>query len=225
MKIHVIIVAGGSGSRFGSDVPKQYCLLAGKPVVMHAIGRFRSALPGTGITLVVAPEMHGYWNELCEQYGFDSPAVVHGGASRSDSVRNAVLSLPEVPDVIMVHDGARPLVSASVIEGVLHAMKNEAVDGAIPAVAVTDSLRYGDSAEETKAVDRSLYHAVQTPQAFRGRHLVDAYRNNKQNFSDDASLMEHCGRTRIVLTTGSTDNIKITNPKDLAVAGVLMAGE
>lgn len=223
MNTHIIIVAAGTGSRFGADVPKQFCILAGRPVLMHAIERFRRYLPEAGITLVVSESMHEYWLELCERYGFESPEVVHGGATRSDSVRNAVLSLGYEPDVIMVHDGARPLVAASVVAGVLAAMECEEVCGAIPAVAVTDSLRYGSDASVTKAVDRSLYHAVQTPQAFRGRALIDAYAHTPSSFSDDASLMEHCGHDRIVLTHGSPDNIKITNPKDLAIAEVLMA--
>ncbi|MDE6497079.1 MAG: 2-C-methyl-D-erythritol 4-phosphate cytidylyltransferase [Muribaculaceae bacterium] len=225
MKIHIIIVAGGSGSRFGAKVPKQYCMLAGKPVLMHAIERFRSFVPEADITLVVNESMHSFWQNLCGRYRFESPRVVHGGATRSDSVRNAVLSLDGVPDVILVHDGARPLITASVVEGVLCAMARDEIDGAIPAISVTDSLRCGESAESTKAVDRAMYHAVQTPQAFRGRHLIEAYRNNGLSFSDDASLMEHCGHSKLILTPGSPDNIKITNPKDLAIAEVLLSGE
>ncbi len=223
MKLHVIIVAAGTGSRFGADVPKQFCVLAGKPVLMHAIDRFRSIIPEAAITLVLSESMKDFWAELCGKYGFESPEIVAGGATRSDSVRNAVLSLPHVPDVILVHDGARPLVSADVVDGVVAAMRDAHLDGAIPAAPVTDSLRRGDSPASTHAVDRSRYYAVQTPQAFRGKLLLDAYKETAGSFSDDASLMEHCGHGNIVLTAGAPDNIKITNPKDLAIAEVLMA--
>lgn len=221
--VHIIVVAAGSGSRFGSALPKQFCLLAGKPVLMHAIERLRAALPEAGMTVVLSPAMRPLWSELCERYGFASPAVADGGATRSDSVRNAVLALPAVPDVIMVHDGARPLVSRDCILAAADAVV-AGVDGAIPAVAVTDSLRRmlpdGGGSE---AVDRADYRAVQTPQAFCGPALADAYRSCAGSFSDDASIMQHCGHTRIVLTEGNPDNIKITNPTDLAIAELILS--
>ena len=182
MNTHIIIVAAGTGSRFGADVPKQFCILAGRPVLMHAIERFRRYLPEAGITLVVSESMHEYWLELCERYGFESPEVVHGGATRSDSVRNAVLSLGYEPDVIMVHDGARPLVAASVVAGVLAAMECEEVCGAIPAVAVTDSLRYGSDASVTKA-DGGCVSAV----AKLSGRLSGGYRDTFERSADAIS--------------------------------------
>lgn len=224
MTAHIIIVAAGSGSRFGTALPKQYCLLAGRPVLMHTIERLRAAAPDAGLTLVVSADMHAYWQELCAAEGFDSPAVVHGGASRSESVRNAMTAMTCVPDVVLVHDGARPLVDAACVQGVLAAMERADVDGAIPAVAVTDSLRVcGAGTEMSHAVDRSHYRAVQTPQAFRGRKLAEAYASVNKAFSDDASLMEHCGYTNIVLTPGTPENIKITNPMDIAIAETILS--
>lgn len=221
MQYHVVIVAAGSGSRFGSSVPKQFCLLQGRPVLMHTIERMREALPAAAVTVVLSAGMMSYWQELCAAHGFESPAVVAGGATRSESVRKALHQIDGRPDVILVHDGARPLTAPSVVSAVVAAMADENVDGAIPAVPVTDSLRMG-APDSSVAVDRSRFHAVQTPQAFRGAKLLEAYRRESGAFSDDASLMEHAGHGRLVLTEGSPDNIKITNPTDLAIAELLI---
>lgn len=219
---HVVIVAAGSGRRFGSALPKQFCLLAGRPVLMHTIERLRRALPEAGMTLVISGDMRELWQQLCSEHGFQSPAIVDGGASRSASVRNAVLSLQGVPDVVLVHDGARPLVSPACVREAAEAV-SAGVDGAIPAVSVTDSLRRMMPDGGSEAVDRGLYRAVQTPQAFDGTKLAEAYRSCDGDFSDDASIMQHCGHTNIVLTRGESSNIKITNPIDLEIAELLMA--
>jgi len=218
MNAHIIIVAAGSGSRFGSVLPKQYCLLAGRPVLMHSIERMRSAMPGAGITLVISGAMVDLWRGLCAEHGFRSPRIVFGGATRSESVRNALFSLDGDYDIILVHDGARPLVDVACVKEVVAAMSDEDVDGAIPAVPVTDSLRVVRSDGTSGTVNRTCYRAVQTPQAFRADKLIKAYSSVKDSFSDDASLMEQSGYNRIVLTVGSPANIKITNPMDIAIA-------
>ncbi|MDE6137694.1 MAG: 2-C-methyl-D-erythritol 4-phosphate cytidylyltransferase [Muribaculaceae bacterium] len=223
MNTAVIIVAAGSGSRFGGNLPKQFCLLAGRPVLMHTIDRMREALPVADIVLVVSHSMKDYWLQLCAAHDFVSPRIVVGGATRSDSVRNAVLSLHDGYDVIMVHDGARPLVPASCVRAVEAAMADKAVDGAIPAVPVTDSLRLMDADGSSRAVDRTEYRAVQTPQAFRAGKLCAAYASVSESFSDDASLMESLGHNNFMLTPGAPENIKITNPADLAIAETLLA--
>ncbi len=223
MNTAVIIVAAGSGSRFGGNLPKQFCLLAGRPVLMHTIDRMREALPVADIVLVISHSMKDYWLQLCADHDFVSPRIVVGGATRSDSVRNAVLSLPDCYDVIMVHDGARPLVPASCVRAVEAAMADKAVDGAIPAVPVTDSLRLMDADGSSRAVDRAEYRAVQTPQAFRAGKLCAAYASVSESFSDDASLMESLGHNNFMLTPGAPENIKITNPADLAIAETLLA--
>ncbi|MDE6269541.1 MAG: 2-C-methyl-D-erythritol 4-phosphate cytidylyltransferase [Muribaculaceae bacterium] len=219
---HVVIVAAGSGRRFGSALPKQFCMLAGRPVLMHTIDRMREALPDAGMTVVLSKDMRELWQELCREHAFNSPDIVDGGPSRSASVRNAVLSLQSVPDVVLVHDGARPLVSTGCVREAAEAVHG-GVDGAIPAVSVTDSLRLMLPDGRSEAVDRNLYRAVQTPQAFDGAKLTEAYRRCDGDFSDDASIMQHCGHTNIVLTQGEPSNIKITNPIDLEIAELLMA--
>ena len=136
---YVIIVAAGSGSRFGSEIPKQFLDLQGKPVVAHAVDAFRNALPDAEIRLVLSEEMIPLWNGLCAEHGFESPIIVPGGATRWESVKNALSSLSEAPAsaTVMIHDGARPLVGSDVILRAAAAARN--TDGAIPAIPVTDS--------------------------------------------------------------------------------------
>ena len=216
MNTAVVIVAAGSGSRFGGNLPKQFCLLAGRPVLMHTVDRLREALPTAELVLVVSHSMKDYWLQLCADHAFASPRLVMGGATRSDSVRNAVLSLNGDYDVIMVHDGARPLVPSACVQAVEAAMAD-------PAVPVTDSLRRVDGNGTSVAVDRAVYRAVQTPQAFRADKMRAAYASISESFSDDASLMESLGHSNFVLTPGAPENIKITNPADLAIAETLLA--
>lgn len=223
---YVIVVAAGTGSRFGAEIPKQFCLLAGRPVVMHAIERLRRALPGARIALVISPQEEGRWRSLCDRYGFESPEVVHGGSSRWESVRNGLAAIPSEASpnsVVLVHDGARPLVDAATVKRVRAAAVN--TDGAVPAVAVSDSLRrLDDDGVRSEAVDRSVYRAVQTPQGFALWRMRQAYaRPFRSEFTDDASVMADAGFENIFLVEGNPDNIKITNPRDIAVAEAILA--
>lgn len=221
-----IIVAAGSGSRFGADLPKQFCLLSGRPVLFYTIEAFRRALPGGEILLVISDAHRELWYELCDRYGFESPLVVSGGASRWESVRNAVMSLeePVEGDVITVHDGARPLVSDKVIRDAVLAAARCGVDGAVPAVPVTDSVRMLDDEGRSVPLVRERLRAVQTPQAFPAQLLREAYRLPfSAEFTDDASVMTAAGHHGIVLTEGSYENIKITHPDDLALAEMILA--
>ena len=218
MKIHAIIVAAGTGSRFGGPVPKQFLPLGGIPVVMRAIDALRQAIPGLSDTIVLSAEEVDRWHNLCLQYSFRSPTVAHGGATRFHSVRNALAVAPADADVIMVHDGARPFPAHETIVQLIEAMRS-GDSGAIPAVAVTDSLRILLPNGASAAVDRSKYRAVQTPQAFPANLLHQAYAQADDSvaFTDDASVMEAAGH-RITLVEGTPSNIKITNPHDIARA-------
>lgn len=221
-----IIVAAGSGSRFGAPLPKQFCNLAdGRPVLMTTIERLRQADPGADMIVVLSEDMTERWLEMCRECGFDSPRIAKGGATRWHSVRSA-LGMVDIAatDVVTVHDGARPVVSKAIVSDVLDAVRAGA-DGAIPAVAVTDSLRMtgADGDRSSHAVDRTLFRAVQTPQAFRAASLLEAYRLDwRPEFTDDASVMEAAGFTDIVLTQGSPLNIKITHPGDLEIADLYL---
>lgn len=213
--IYNIIVAAGSGSRFGANLPKQYCLLNARPVLMHTIDNMREAMPHSHIILVLNKDFVEYWNELCGEYSFESPMVVTGGDTRWQSVKNAIDEIPADAQVITVHDGARPIVDSMMVERLISAL-DDAV-GAIPVVSVTDSLRQIVESGSTP-VDRSLYKAVQTPQAFHADKLIEAYSLPfDATFTDDASVLAALGYD-VALVEGDTYNIKITNPLDIEIA-------
>ena len=226
---YIIIVAAGSGSRFGSEIPKQFCLLDGKPVVMHAIERLLTAVPGATPILVISPSEQSRWEKLCEDHHFTSPVVVHGGATRWESVKNGLAAIPadsRPNSIVLIHDGARPLVDTPTVKRVCAAAVN--TDGAIPAIPVSDSLRQLDrDGVSSSPVDRSGFRAVQTPQGFILWRLREAYSlPYQESFTDDASVMAEAGFENIFLVEGNPDNIKITNPRDILIAeAILAAGE
>ena len=220
-----IVVAAGNGSRFGGDIPKQFQMLNGRPVLMHCIEALRTATPGAGIILVLSQIHRDLWLDLCREHHFKTPTSVTGGATRWESVRNALVTLPEpdAGDIVTVHDGARPLVSPRLVHDVVSACRDHS--GAIPAIAVTDSIREVNADGSSTTLDRSRLRAVQTPQAFRAVQLMEAYRlPYRDTFTDDASVMTAAGFTDIVLTNGDPSNIKITRPLDIAIAELYMRG-
>ena len=223
--VKVIIVAAGSGSRFGSTLPKQYCILSGRPVLMATIDCFRNAIPDAGIVLVISESMADYWSSLCAQFDFESPAIVFGGATRAESVKNALQAMDCDGDaVILIHDGARPLVDSDTICRVVSGIGDPDVDGVIPVVAVTDSLRKVEDGGCSAAVDRSRFKAVQTPQCFHFGKLLKAYDTELDStITDDASAMERAGFGRIILAEGNPENIKITHPYDILLAEAIIS--
>lgn len=221
--VNVIIVAAGSGLRFGAPLPKQFCNLNGRPVVMTTIEALRYSLPDARLTLVINPDMEDLWFKLCSSNNFTSPEIVHGGATRWASVRNAIIK-SDGAEIILVHDAVRPMVSDKITKPLLTIVSSDnSIDGAIPSVPVTDSLRIVKEDGRSSSIDRNILRAIQTPQAFKGDRLRKAYSlPYRPEFTDDASVMEAAGFSRIVLTEGSPDNIKITNPGDIAVAEILI---
>ncbi|MCM1483042.1 MAG: 2-C-methyl-D-erythritol 4-phosphate cytidylyltransferase [Muribaculaceae bacterium] len=216
----IIIVAGGTGSRFGSELPKQFCELAGRPVLMHTIDRLRKAAPEAGMVIAMHRDYMDMWHTICREVGFTSPPTVIGGSTRWESVRNALAAVPQSAGMIAVHDAARPLVEKPVMDRLLGAVRSGA-HGAIPAVAVTDSLRMV-TAHGSESVDRTRYRAVQTPQLFQASLLRRAYELPwRPEFTDDASVMESAGFGELRLVEGSPVNIKITHPADLEIAALL----
>lgn len=218
-----IIVAAGRGSRFGADCPKQYCMLNGQPVLMHTITRMREALPKSKIILVISKDMHPLWDEQCRDAKFISPPIIYGGATRWQSVKNAIDSIVETPTdaIISIHDGARPNIDSALVERVISAAKKSS--GAIPAIPVTDSLRKVHHNGTSEPIDRTAFRAVQTPQAFRADRLIAAYDlPYNPKFTDDASVMAAAGYLDISLVEGDSRNIKITNPADIEIAAILM---
>ena len=223
---YAIIVAGGSGRRFGSTVPKQFLDLDGKPILAHTLLAFEHALAAHAHELLVAlPQEHiERWATLCREFGpLPSHAVVAGGATRWESVQHVLATLDEAVgegDVIAVHDAVRPLASRALI---VRAFETAARVGAVvPAVPVTDSLRQLDDAGGSVAVERARFRAVQTPQAFDAQSLIAAYKQPyRDTYTDDASVIEAAGHP-ITLIEGEVTNIKVTTPADLALARHLL---
>ncbi len=216
---HVIIVAGGSGSRMRSTTPKQFMLLAGLPVLMHTINAFHRFSTQIQIILVLPTTEIGTWKTLCRKYDFTVPHIIQeGGSSRFQSVKNG-LEIIEGDGLVAVHDGVRPLVSQQIIE---NAFKTAAkYRSAVAAVRLKESLRY-ISDNGSKAVDRTNYQLIQTPQTFEVALLKKAYAVTESlEFTDDASVVEASGHA-ITLIEGNYENIKITTPEDLVIATCLL---
>ncbi|MCM1521578.1 MAG: 2-C-methyl-D-erythritol 4-phosphate cytidylyltransferase [Muribaculaceae bacterium] len=211
-----IVVAAGSGLRYGGPLPKQFCSLWGRPVLMTTLERLAEAAPGAEIIVVLSPDMIDMWTAMCREHGFTLPHIIAtGGETRAWSVRNALAMIdPLTVGWISVHDAARPLVTPALFSRLLKALHG--ADGVIPAVPVTDSLRVIDPDGTSRAVDRSIYRAVQTPQLFDGRKLIEANRcPMRPEFTDDASVMEAAGFDNLRLAPGDVSNIKITHSGDI----------
>lgn len=219
MKNCCIIVAGGSGSRMGTELPKQFLLIGGIPILMHTIQNFYDFDPSLQLILVLpADEIIG-WNELCSQYHFKiQHQVIAGGNTRFQSVKNG-LSLALECELIAVHDGVRPLVSHETLRRCFDcAAENGA---AIPVLPANESVREG-SLDESIPVDRSRYFMVQTPQVFNATILKNSYNQTYlPEFTDDASVVEKEG-VAVHLVIGNRENIKITFPQDLMIAELFL---
>lgn len=211
-KIYIIIVAGGSGSRMGASLPKQFLELDGVPILQRTIEKFVSAVPEAKI-ITVLPKSHiGTWKDMCIANALDCPQViVEGGITRFHSVQNA---LKKVPDgaIVMVHDGVRPLVSVGLIKSLVEKMQTERA--LVPVVPVVDTLATDDGTY----LDRRRIRAVQTPQVFFSEDIKEAYtRAYDISFTDDASVLMKTG-IPVTFVEGERFNIKITTPEDLVLA-------
>lgn len=215
--VWAVVVAGGSGSRYGR--PKQFDLLAGRPVVAWSVAAARSV--ARGVVLVAPPGREGD----CRAFGAD--AVVTGGATRSASVRSGLAAVPEEAVVVVVHDAARPLASAALFAAVVEPLLQPPADGLPPpdavicAVPVVDTLKRVDGAIVTGTVERAGLVAVQTPQAFRADALRRAHARGA-DATDDAGLVEAMGGV-VRVVPGEPHNVKVTLPSDLALLEVLAA--
>jgi 2-C-methyl-D-erythritol 4-phosphate cytidylyltransferase len=216
---YAVIVAGGSGSRMGASLPKQFLDLCGRPVLYYSVRAFLDALPGVRIILVL-PEQHmSLVQGVLEAFGHPVPLVtVPGGPTRYASV---AAGLKEVPadGIVLVHDGARPLVPAELIQ---RCYEGAGMNGsAVPVIPVADSIRQM-SGFDSRAVARENLRIVQTPQAFRASLLHQAFRQPYvPAFTDEASVVEWTG-SRIHLVEGARSNLKITTKEDLVIAEALL---
>ncbi len=219
MKKFVIIVAGGSGKRINTEIPKQFISLAGKPVLIHTISAFYNYSPEINILLVLPKIYFGLWENLCKNHNFNiSHKIVEGGKTRFHSVKNGISKI-EKYGIIAVHDGVRPLVKKQVIEKAF--LDAEIYGNAVPAIPVNESVReiYKTG---SKIFNRSNLRIIQTPQVFKSSILIKAYQQSYQKkFTDDATVVESAGE-KINLIAGNPENIKITTPIDLKIAEVLL---
>jgi 2-C-methyl-D-erythritol 4-phosphate cytidylyltransferase len=221
-KRYALIMAGGKGIRMNSPVPKQFLKLDGKPILLHSINQFFDTVPNIEIVLVLPHEYLKFWEALCAEYMFHKPVrIAYSGESRFHSVKNG-LELVTEDSVVAIHDAVRPLVSSKTILATYKAA--EMYGNAVPAIPINDSIRQIESTR-TIAVDRSRYCATQTPQCFRSEIIKKAYQQEyKYTFTDDAMVVEALGED-IRLVDGNPENIKITSPKDLLIAEVLLKAE
>ncbi len=214
-----IIVAGGSGNRMQSDIPKQFLPLNKIPVLMRTINLFVDYSPDCKI-IVTTPENYVmHWIAMCKSFNFKyEHSIVIGGETRFESVQNA-LKVVQTSGITAVHDGVRPLTPLTVIDACFS--EAEKTGAAIPVVEVIDSIRQIGK-KGSKALKRSKLRAVQTPQVFRNEILLSAYnRKYQEKFTDDASVVEAAG-FGISLVAGSLQNIKLTTPFDFKLAELFL---
>lgn len=216
---YIIIVAGGKGLRMGTDTPKQFLPIGGRPVLMRTLERFREWSADVNIILVLPEAQQDYWRGLCRDYSFGVDyRMATGGETRFHSVRNGLAMVSDGADgVVGVHDGVRPFPAPEVISRCYEAARQHGA--AVPVVPVVETLRHVTGG----TVPRGDYRLVQTPQTFDIRLLKRAYRQEYTDaFTDDASVVEHLGHT-IELVEGNRENIKITTPWDLTVAEAVIS--
>jgi 2-C-methyl-D-erythritol 4-phosphate cytidylyltransferase len=226
---YIIIVAGGKGLRMGSDIPKQFLPIGGKPVLMRTLERFREYSAELQIILVLPEAQQAYWRELCKQYNFPLPLegaeggfyqLANGGQTRFHSVQNGLAKVPDdAQGVVGVHDGVRPFPSIEVIKNCYETARTK--KAVIPVIPVVETVRHLEG-EKSVTVPRGDYRLVQTPQTFDIQLLKAANRQPyNDGFTDDASVVESYGY-EITLVEGNRENIKITTPYDLKIAEVLI---
>ena len=214
LTVAAILVAAGSGVRLGADVPKAFCIVAGRTLLDHAVSRFVGR-PDIRDIVVVAPA------DRLDQAASLGVTVVAGGLTRRESVAAGLAALADDVDAVLVHDAARPFVPAAVITRVVEALAGGA-EAVVPAIAVVDTIKRVFEEVVVETVDRSALRAVQTPQGFRRDVLVRAHASGG-NATDDASLVERAGGT-VVMVDGADEAFKITRPWDLRIAEALLAG-
>ncbi|MDL5048820.1 2-C-methyl-D-erythritol 4-phosphate cytidylyltransferase [Oscillatoria amoena NRMC-F 0135] len=218
-KEYALIVAGGKGTRIKSKVPKQFLDVGGIPILMRTINAFVDYAPSIQIILVIPEDDFNLWKELCDLHKYRQPVILQkGGETRFQSVKSGLEKI-EGDGLVAIHDGVRPLISKDIIAA---SFRLAAVHGsAVAAVRLKESIRMTDQ-DTTKAMDRSRFRLIQTPQTFRVSLIKQAYQLKEDPaLTDDASVAERAGRA-ISLFEGSYENIKITTAEDLVIAEALI---
>lgn len=220
MKKYAIIVAGGSGTRMGAAIPKQYLEVGGQPILMHTLSVFNKTDSSIDLILVIPEHDFSLWNELCHKFGFGVPhRLVKGGKSRFQSVKNGLDAIQDSQGLVAIHDGVRPFVNPNVIAESFE--KAEEMGSAIAVVALKDSIRKLTDDERSFFQERQYFRLVQTPQTFQISKIKKAFEAVElHHFTDDATVYEHQG-WQVFLISGNHENIKITTPEDMEYASFL----
>lgn len=221
-----IIPSAGRGERFGRGFNKVLAEVAGKPIIARTIGVFQASSLIDEVILVCGKGETGACEDIVRRFGFDKvAAVIEGGEHRQDSVRNGLLRIRPEAEIIVIHDGARPLVTEHIIAESVSAAR--LYGAAITAHPITDTVKSSDADEFVMTtLDRNELYTVQTPQTFRREVILDAHEKAKADgvyATDDAALVERIGG-KVKLTAGSPDNIKVTTPRDLEIVAAKLSG-
>ncbi|MGF1926275.1 MAG: 2-C-methyl-D-erythritol 4-phosphate cytidylyltransferase [Bacteroidia bacterium] len=219
MKYYAIIVGGGSGKRMQNIIAKQFLLLKNKPIIMQTMAAFFMAKHQPQLIVVLHPDLHSYWKDICTTYNFDTPHIlVGGGEQRFHSVRNGLMAI-KGDGIVAVHDAVRPLASTRLIN---HSFDEAEQHGnAVACIKPADSVRIVKG-QGSEVLNRDEIALIQTPQTFQISQLRKGYQQHYQSvFTDDASVVEAAG-FKINLIEGERNNIKITYPEDLELASLLL---
>jgi 2-C-methyl-D-erythritol 4-phosphate cytidylyltransferase len=225
-KRYLVVTAGGSGTRMGTTLPKQFLQLEGRAVLQMTIERFLSACPDIKV-ITVLPEAHiPWWRKYCRERNFNCPQrLVAGGFTRFHSVQNALAFVPDGA-VVAVHDAVRPLLTPALIRTMFERM--DTVRALVPVVPSVDTLAVldrdpdGTLRDSGEAVDRTRIFGAQTPQIFRSEDLKAAYGQGFDlSFTDDASVARRYG-IPLSYIAGERNNIKLTTPEDLSLAAAIL---
>lgn len=217
IKVGVVIVAGGSGSRMGSAIPKQFALVDGEPILVKTINNFAKALPGAKIIVVLPATQIDFWKNYSARFRVARHKIVEGGEQRFHSVKNGIEAITDWVDIIAIQDGVRPFAS---LEMIREAVKCAVEHGsAIPVIETVDSFRVVTEDGGSKITDRTKLRVVQTPQIFEAGLIRAAYDTDFDiSFTDDASVVERTTPHKVTLCRGERQNIKITTPDDMVIA-------
>ena len=216
---YVLIVAGGSGERMKSDIPKQFIEINGKPLLMHTLEVFYNFDINLSVVVVLPENQISYWQEKCQSLNCNiRHSIIKGGENRFQSVRNGLTTIPD-EGIVAIHDGVRPFVTRETISRCFS--EAEKFGNAIPCIPIHDTVRL--VVNDTSAIiDRSMLRSIQTPQVFLNKIIKEAFNQPYINsFTDDASVFEKSGG-KVHLVEGNRENIKITDPFDLTLAKCLL---
>lgn len=208
-------MAGGTGRRFNSELPKQFVQVCGKPLIVHTLEAFLNAVPDIRFIIVINPKIKEEWSRLKKEFALPECILTDGGPKRFHSVKNGLAAIPDLHSLVAIHDAVRPFVATEVI---LNAFKDAGYYGnAVPVININETVRIRKGALNEPA-DRTCLFKVQTPQCFRTDLIRKAYMQNyDEKFTDDAIVLESAGE-QIHLIDGNVENIKITYPTDLLIA-------